>query len=310
MGGTPARRVTAAAIVVICAVFAFRAPADPVRYDNDRIVSRMRSGEGYYDAAERTFEEVGGTIETARGYRPPTAYLLWRWLPHAALWPAYAMLVAASAGLVLLLLARNPWGPLLATVYLLALGSHAVEYLFTELWVVPLVAAAFVARRRGREALGAAMALTATAVRELAVTAIVGGVLAARRRVPWLAALATAAVLYAIHARLVAPHLGDSGTEARLLGTGSVRAVVDMMGFQLPVHSLTGPVVWLLAVVGTWRARQLRLLGPHLLLPFIGLVVDRPYWGALVVPFTIVAAVDAVADVVTRRPRAAPDEGR
>lgn len=293
------RRVVAVTVVVLCAVFMFSPPRPPTRYDTDQylyqdMVRRMKAGAGYYDAADDAVRAVGGSIETARGYRPPTAFLFWRVIPEDGLWPAYVVLVVGATAAVLFLGGAPAFGILLATLYLLILGRFSVEYLFVELWAVPLVAGAFVAPRRERWWLAAGLGLAATSVRELAALVLIGGLLHAlvhrRRWLPWAAALAAAAALYAVHAALLASHLDTQGTEAKLLGTGSLRSVVEMMAFQLPAPWFVGPALWTGAVLYLRRSKRLALAGPYAALPWLGLLVDRPYWGAMVVPFLILWA--------------------
>jgi hypothetical protein len=303
------RHLVAVAVVMLCVVFALSPPEKPKVYDNDQYlyqdtVRRMRHGADYYEASERTFTAVGGTIETARGFRPPTAFLFWRLLPEGALWPAFLVLVVGATGMILLATGVAPLAALLTVLYLLVLGRFSVEYLFVELWAVPLVAGSLAAAASRRWWLAAGLALGATAVRELAVLLIVGGVWAAiahRQRLrPWLTALVSAAALYALHVVLLSDHLGRHGTEARLLGTGSPGAAARMMGFQLPAALVVGPVLWVSGLVWLHRSGRLALAGPFAALPLLGLVADRPYWGALVVPFLLAWTYELVSGLASR----------
>jgi hypothetical protein len=302
------RRVVGVTVVVLTAAFALSPPPSPKTYDNDQYlyqgtVRRMRAGQGYYEASEQTFRAAGGTIETARGYRLPTAFLLWRLLPERGLWPAYVIVVAGATALILLAGGVAPIAVLLCFLYLLILGKFSVEYLFVELWAVPLVAGAMVASVARRWWPAAGLALAATTVRELAVLLIVGGLLAALVRKhptkPWVGALATAAVLYGLHIVLVSSHLGSHGTEGRLLGTGSLSAAAHMMGFQLPAGVVVGPLLWSAALVWLRRTDRLLAVGPYAALPLLGLVADRPYWGGMVVPFLLVWSYELAASQLT-----------
>jgi hypothetical protein len=303
---TAAHRVAAVAVVLLCAVVAFDPPAEPSTYDNDQylyqqIVDRMRDGDDFYTAAAGAYRSVGGAVETPRAFRPPTAFLVWRWIPTDLLWPAYVALVCGLTGLLLLAATRAPIAVPLVVVYLISLGRVSVEYLFVELWTVPLTAGCLLAYRQRRERLAAGLAVAATAVRELAAVLIVGGLGAAwraRRTVrTWLVAVVVASALYALHVLLLQDHLSAAGTEERLVGTGSLQAVAEMTGFQLPASGLVGPALWALALAGLWRRERAEglLLAPLLLLPLIGLVVDRPYWGAMVVPFEILLAAELLS---------------
>lgn len=311
-------RLAAVAIVVLGAVFVFLPPQQPQRYDNDQYlyadtVARMKDGDSYYRAAADSYEAVGGAVETTRAFRPPTAFLAWRWIPTSLLWPAYVIVVAVATGLLLLATTRVPLLAPLVTIYLLVLGRSGVEYLFVELWAVPCVAASLLFVERKRWGAAAAFALLATAVRELAAGLVLGGLLAAVvHRLPWrqwAVALLAGAGLYALHATLLSPYLSAHGTEAKLLGTGSVGAMLDMAGFQLPAAQAVGLVIWVLAVVHIVRTGRLARLGFFVSLPLVGLVVDRPYWGGMVVPFLLLWAGEEVAELaapiaarVDRRP--------
>jgi hypothetical protein len=300
------RRLVAAAVIVIGAVFLFLPPQQPGQYDNDqliyaRTVAGMKHGKSYYRAASDAYRSVGGAVETTRAFRPPTAFLLWRWIPTGLLWPSFVVAVAVASGLLLLRVTTVPLVAPVVTIYLLALGRVSVEYLFVELWAVPLVAATLLAVERRRWWAAAVFAVFATAVRELAAVVLVGGLVSAlvHRRPwrPWAASIGAAGALYVLHAALLQPYLVNRGTEAQLLGTGSLGGMLDMAGFQLPAHQVLGAVLWALAIVGLVRTGRLALLGPYAMLPVLGLLVDRPYWGAMVVPFLIVWACEGVVEV-------------
>src|SRR5205823_1646595 len=109
------------------------------------------------------------------GFRPPTAFLLWRWLPSSFLWPAYVLVVVIGTGLLLAAVTTVPVVVPLVAIYLLTLGRVSVEFLFVELWTVPLAAATFFAVERARWRWAAVLALLATAVRELAGGLLLGG---------------------------------------------------------------------------------------------------------------------------------------
>jgi len=303
------RRVAAVAIVILGAVFLFSAPQQPTHYNNDEFiyahtVARMKRGESYYRAASDSYREVGGSVETTRAFRPPTVYLFWRWVPTNLLWPTYVVLVAVATGLILLGATTEPFVLPLVTIYLLALGRVSVEYLFAEVWAVPLVAATVLEIDRRRWRWAAAFAVAATAVRELAGGLLAGGLLAAVLRKqpwrPWAVGLVVTGALYALHARLLEPYLNAHGTEAKLLGTGSVGSVLHMAGFQLPGGRALGLVIWVLATVNVVRTGRFPNLAFFATLPLLGLLVDRPYWGAIVVPFLILWAGEEVVTIAGR----------
>ena len=309
------RRVAAVTVLVLGAIFVFLPPQQPQRYDNDEFiyahtVERMKHGSSYYRAAADSYREVGGRVETTRAFRPPTAFLLWRWIPTNLLWPSFVVLVAVATALLMLSDTSAPLAVPVVMIYLLVLGRVSVEYLFVELWAVPLVAAAIFAAKRERWWLAALFGLFATAVRELAALILIGGLLEAvvRRKPwwPWAAAIGAGGILYGVHASLLAPYLAQRGTEEALFGTGGVGAVLDMAGFQLPAHAVVGVVLWALALYGLVRTDRILFLGPYALLPLLGLIAARPYWGGMVVPFLILWASEAGVDLYGRvRPRVA-----
>jgi hypothetical protein len=309
------RRVAAVAVIALGAIFAFLPPQQPQRYDNDEFiyahtVERMKHGSSYYRAAADSYREVGGRVETTRAFRPPTGFLLWRWIPTDLLWPAFVLAVAVATGLLMLPDTSAPLAVPVVTIYLLVLGRVSVEYLFVELWAVPLVAAAIWAAKRELWWLAASFGLLATAVRELAALILFGGLLEAvvRRKQwwPWAAAIAGGGILYGVHASLLAPYLAHRGTEEALVGTGSVGAALDMAGFQLPAHAVLGALLWGLALYNVVRTGRAFFLGPYALLPLLGLIAARPYWGSMVVPFLILWASEALVDLYGRaRPRVA-----
>jgi hypothetical protein len=304
-----------AAVIVLGAVFLFLPPQQPRRYDNDQYiyagtVARMRQGNSYYRAASESYKAVGGSVETTRAFRPPTAFLVWRWIPSSMLWPSYVLLVAVATGLIMLRVTTVPLAVPIVTIYLLALGRVSVEYLFVELWAVPLVAASLLQIDHHRWRLAAAFAVAATAVRELAGGLLLGGLLAAVVRKqpwrPWLVGILGAAALYAVHARLLQPYLGAHGTEAKLIGTGSVLTVFRVAGFQFPAEPLVGGVIWLFAVVNVVRRGLFPNMAFFVTLPLVGLLADRPYWGAIVVPFLMLWAAEEGVYLVTRIGRRTP----
>src|SRR5204863_9141712 len=101
-----------------------------------------------------------------------------------------------------------------------------------------------------------------------------------------------------VHVVLLQPYLGAHGTEAKLLGTGSVGTVLEMAGFQLPAGQVLGAVVWALALVNVVRTGRFPDLAFFVTLPLLGLLADRPYWGAIAVPFLILWAGEEVAALV------------
>jgi hypothetical protein len=313
------RRLAAVAVLAICLVYAVAPPGRGVEHFVDEIIYRrttqqMRHGVGYYRAMDHALRGTNGPAGSTRAFRTPTVFLLWRWLPgQHAVWLVFVALVALSALLILDLSTSVLAAPLVA-LYLLRLarpyvgGAWFDQYLVVELWVVPAVVGMVMAWRRDHHWLAAGLALLATAIRELAVLLLIGGLVAswvrrpARRAWPWpwLVALAAAAVGWLVHAHLVHPYLVAHGTEVRLLGSGHPpRTIVRMMAVGLPAKLVVGPLLWALA---GWRLRRqpdlAALLSPYLLIPLLGIVIGRDYWGFLVAPIALWLAVEGAAEVL------------
>ena len=76
-----------------------------------------------------------------------------------------------------------------------------------------------------------------------------------------------------------------------------------MAGFQLPAGRAIGPVIWALAIVNVVRTGRFPNLAFFVTLPILGLIADRPYWGAIVVPFLILWAGEELSDRIQRTTR-------
>src|SRR5207253_2468918 len=111
----------------------------------------------------------------------------------------------------------------------------------------------------------------------------------------------------------VSPYLAKHGTESPLLGTGRPPfSVFRWMGFGLPFGPVLGPVLWIVAVLALLGELPPRRSGrgrdspwppvtgiddfllPYLALPVLGFLVQRDYWGVLVVPFTMALTIGVV----------------
>ena len=116
--------------------------------------------------------------------------------------------------------------------------------------------------------------------------------------------LIAAAALFALHSHLASPFLRSPGHEAPLLGSGSFPSTfVDLIGFNLVGRVVIGPALFALAV---WHLRErdwLVAFGPFLALGLVGLLVDRPYWGSMVVPFTLLFGGQQLVDLISPRIR-------
>ena len=308
-------------IVSVAIIFLVRAPAEPDLEMIDHAlftmtVDEMRDGAGYYEATEDAFAIVYGPeraelTETVRGFRPPTLFLIWRLLPNdRAIWLAY-VLVATLAGVLSAGLARFPPLGILVSIYLLGLGmlntggGWMAQFTTTELWAVPVMLGAILAVRRERWWLAASLGLLAVMVRETAAPLlVVGAALALVGRLPkrpWLTSLATAAGLYGLHAILASEFI-DPGVATALPSRAEIPgSLLRIVGMGLPAGLVVGLILWVLAIIRVFRREQHPLLtSAYLWLPLIGLVLERHYWGIMVVPFTLIWGIEEGADVVAR----------
>ena len=274
-------------------------------------VTRMKQGAGYYTAYRDAYlQDVNIRMGRARAFRQPAIFLLWRWVPASALFLAFVALVVVLTGVLLAKASESTIAGLAAGLFLLAASRTTItEWLLVEFWCAPLVAAAALAWKRERWWSAAAAAGCAVLLRETAVLLLVAGFVLAllkRRPIgPWIAAGVSAAVLFALHYRTASQHVLQNGTDAALLGTGRPLATVfDMLTWpfqgELPVAWLL-IAFWLLAVWQLWRTRRnLSPVAGLLLLPFLGLFMDRGYWGLLSTPYAVWLGAERIAGLGRR----------
>jgi hypothetical protein len=281
-----------------------------------RATELMRGGLGYYPAMDRSLREVYGPAESSRAFRLPTLFLCWSRLPSPSwIWAAYVAMVAIT-GLVVLNLTEVPVMALVVVIYLLNNatvrheGTWFAQFTTTELWAVPFIAATLLAWRQDLHRMAAFFALLAALVRETTAGLLLGGLAAAysgRRPLwPWLVAAGVAGAAFVAHTKSVSPYLvpRGEGRETPLLGTGGPLIVLRMAGFGLPAGEVLGLALWLLSLgFILWHGRSERPAIVHLSLPLAGLLADRPYWGLLVVPFTLLTGSDAVRALLVRQGR-------
>jgi hypothetical protein len=317
------RALTGAAAAVMITVYGavMRAGAvahlDHISYRNT--VALMRRHQGFYAAFQQGFgQHSGDHIGTARAFRLPTMFLLWRWIPPSLLWPSFLVLVVGGTVLLLLLISDVPPVVLPVAAYLLMAGRTPSqgydEWLLLELWALPAMVGCLVAWRRQRWWAAAGLALLAFLVRETAAPLLIGGLAASWREreriVPWVVASGLAVVAYVAHLAAASHHLVHPGTDMAELGTGHPPAsMLHMVGWMVPGPDLIGLAIWAVAVAEVWRRRELLLVGPVLAIPVLGLFVERPYWGLVVVPFVFFYAGEAAARAVTRASRSAGTAG-
>jgi hypothetical protein len=317
----PKRAIVGLAVLAVCLTYGCLVPAISQFEMVDhhvflRATSLMRGGLGYYPAMDQALREVYGPAESVRAFRMPTIFFLWRWLPSPSwIWAVY-LAATAVTGWFLLAMADAPVTVLVPVIYLLnnAVTRHEggwlLQYTATELWAVPFVAASLLAWRARKDSWAAALALASALVRETTAGLLLGGIAIAywerRRLAPWLAATLVATLAFAAHTWCVSSYLvaPGYGRETPLLGTGGLLPVARMAGFGLPFGEVVGPVLWIAAMLyALTRVRWERLALPHLALPLTGFLCDRPCWGILIVPFTILLVCNAVRSSLGQLPR-------
>lgn len=298
-------RVAALIVGTVLIIVAIRVPAQPV--DRDPVVfhaalNSMHAGQSYYPAMDAALLDAGiGPVSAARGFRSPWLFYFW-WLlgGDRGLWFAYlaGVVGAVVAGRHLV---DNQLALISPMVVLVGIGLGAS--MATESWAAPwiLASVAFAVKERDKPA--AACALVAVLARELALPVIIGGlmwsIVRRRQRWPWLLALTLAGVSFWLHAQWAAPYLREPGREAPLWGwMVTATSFPRFVGFGMPFGVLLGPLAAAGAWWQAWRRGWLPLIGPILAFGFLGIALERPYWGAIVTPLEALLATDLLLSAV------------
>ncbi len=302
-------------------------PAAPLHGDAAtyaEIVTRMRSGAPYYDAAHQVLRTNGYGTASIFNWRFPLWPTLLALLPGLG----WAQALLGLLGLAAIALVANEWrttlgvpgtaiAALLATISLG--GLLATEsVLFAEVAAGVLILLSFGAYAADRRWLGVGAALLALFVRELAAPAVLVALLFAvrdhrpREVVVLLLGVAAFAAAYVLHAAAVLSRLGpeDLAYAEGWLQFGG-------LGFLVRAGQFNG----LFALAPVWLAALLLPLGllgalaalPNLraalvLVLFVAAftVIGKPfntYWGALFTPLMsicVVWSVPAIRDLLRR----------
>jgi hypothetical protein len=270
----------------------------------ERTIQRMQDGEGYYPAMDASLREYIGPAATLRAFREPTAF--WWWTATNTYRRPFAIALAILCGVLVGHLTSPMWALAVGGWLLVSTNTFSHQlWGYVHVWAIPLVLLTFWAARRDRWTLAALAAFVTAIVMELAVLLLVGGLVGAIRgdedHRPWLIAIGAWVAFVAWHVANVTPFLEPSGDEAPLIGTGNLVAVVIMagphtgLGFLIAVYVLITrrfhPLWWLCAPVIA-------------LIPLSGLIVERGYWGYLVLPLAVcLLGVPATAPLpAPRRP--------
>jgi len=313
--------VATISIVLVCAFYVWLAPAEAdaemIDHGLFRItVQSMREGADYYSSYDAALNIVygptrAGVTETIRGFRWPTTFLVWQLLPNDQyVWWLFVGL-SGLAGIAASRLLTRPALGVLVTVYLLSIGMlmeggrWTAQFMTTELWAVPPLFGSLLMARRQRWWLAAGLALLAVLIRELVAPFLVVGVglalLGRAPRAPWFTAFGLAAAAYALHVALALPYIDPNVVQNPIVDDVDLPwTIIEMMGFALPAGVVIGPVLWALAVWHTVGQRWW-LEASLLALPLVGVIIDRPYWGILVVPFAAVWGLERIFDVIASR---------
>jgi hypothetical protein len=309
-------RVLAVALIVGACVTAAHRGLEPRQDTNDQLayldtVHEMRDGVGYYPAMEHGLEREIGPVESTRAFRTPTIFWFWSALPSdRAIWYGW-LVVAGLCGLLTMAISRTALtGPAVTILLLLTMqrttsfAPSGDQWMLVEAWVLPFALGTVALWQRGRFAAAAACATAAVLVRETTGTLLLGGLLVAllarRGRRPWLVGTGVALAFAVVHRQFVQPHLvaAGHGTEAPFFLTGAWDKVLEMVGYGIPGGWPVGLVLWIAAL--TWMERQRWTFArAYLLLPLIGFFAQRPYWGVLVLPFTVAWGADGLRSWVT-----------
>jgi hypothetical protein len=271
----------------------------------------MRAGDSYYPAMASALEQVYGTPVAPRDFRWPTVFWMWQPFPDEdALWFAFVALSVAT-GLFVTLTSSMPLTGAVISLYMLRIGSFPSEigdirqFLTVELWAMPLLLVTCSLLQHQRQGAALVAGLAATLVREQAVLVLVGLLLFWKWKTPsrrWqpVSALAIAAAVYAVHVVSTLPFLDPKGAHTPLWLDGHrLGSFVDMASFGI-VATWIGMLAWIVAVWSSARGNHPRQLLPILMLPLVGLFVERPYWGVLVVPIALVVSLEVATNALVR----------
>lgn len=280
--------------ISLIAVIWYKAPAssgvglDPDLVMYKQAVGAMQDGDDYYTAMDEALNNVMGPAASIRAYRTPT--LFWFWSASGTFTWHVALIWLILGGFLVALLSWPLPGLVIAAWLVFCAHPPGVEqWGFVELWVLPLVLLGLVAARHDRWTLCCGLIFIAAISRELVAPVLLSGAFVTfrigRDYRPWVVAAALWAAFFTWHSQRVVAHLSNAGTEAPLIGTGGPTAVVAMAG---PLTSVFGILVVIYAL---WRQRftsEWWFMLPLIVgIPLAGIVVDRIYWGFLVLPVAV-----------------------
>lgn len=277
------------------------AAGDLVSYQ--RIVERMRGGEGYYTAAHQVLVADGYGVASVFNWRLPGWAMILASLPEG--WPQGGLAALAVVGLLLVFRMLRADGPAVAGIGTLAValslaGIAAPEsVVFSEVAAGTLILVSVAAYRSGLRWAGLLAGLAALLLRELAAPyVVVALVLALRERrwrevAGWIAGIALFAACFGWHWWMVSQQLGpdDPGYAegwVQFGGLGFVLATAGFNGLLSLAPEWLAALLLPLALLGLWawpKGGRALWTVVAFLAPF--LVVGKSfnaYWGALYTP--------------------------
>lgn len=277
------------------------AAGDLVSYQ--RIVARMRSGEGYYSAAHAVLVADGYGVASVFNWRLPGWATLLASLPGG--WPQGGLAALALGGVLLVFRMLRGDGPAVAGIGTLAVGLSLAgiaapeSVVFSEVAAGTLILVSVAAYANGFRWAGLFAGLAALFLRELAAPYVVVALLLALRErrwsevAGWIVGLLLFAVYFGWHWWMVSQHLrpddpGDAEGWVQFGGPAFVLATAGFNGlFSLAPEWVTA-LLLPLALLGLWAwPKGGRALGTVMAFMALFLVVGKPfnaYWGALYTP--------------------------
>jgi hypothetical protein len=279
-------------------------PGDVALYNAE--IQRIRSGEGYYEAAAAELRARGYPTASVFNWRTPLPMWLIAHLPESG----GKVLIGILAILLMVcgarLMARERGLAQGALCGILLFGAVmpvflADLYAMPVLWSGVLIGLSVCAYGHGRWGWGVMTGIAALFCRDLAGPYCLASAVWAvwRRRwgeaLTWLIGLAAYGVFFALHARMVGMHMrpGDMAHEQGWLRLGGLPFVISLV--QVNAYLLVSPQ-WLSALylpaallgLAAWPSSLgRRVTGAACLYLFVFAIVGQPfnqYWGALMTP--------------------------
>jgi hypothetical protein len=279
-------------------------PGDVALYNAE--IQRMRSGEGYYEAADLELRARGYPTASVFNWRTPLPMWLIARLPESGGKVLVGILAILLMGCGARLLAREGGLAQGGLCGILLFGAVmpvflADLYAMPVLWSGVLIGLSVCAYGHGRWGWGVIAGLAALFCRDLAAPYCLASAAWAvwRRRwaeaLAWLVALAAYAVFFALHALLVARHMqpGDMAHAQGWLRLGGLPFVISLV--QVNAYLLISPQ-WLSALylptallgLAAWPSPfGGRVKGALCLYLLVFAIVGQPfnqYWGAMMAP--------------------------